>query len=83
VARQLRHRSRRETFARQRPAPAVLPEWPAVDDAVVASVIAKRQLLSFDFDPTTLPIDVLCHLAMAMFVSAGLPGVIGEDSVRP
>ncbi|KAJ1486410.1 hypothetical protein T484DRAFT_1789809, partial [Baffinella frigidus] len=54
----------------------------ALDDAVVASAIAKRQLLSFDFDPTTLPSDVLCHLAMAMFVSAGLPGVVGEDSVR-
>ncbi|KAJ1469000.1 hypothetical protein T484DRAFT_1643509, partial [Baffinella frigidus] len=82
LARQLRHRQRRETFTRQRSAPAVLPEWPAVDDAVVASAIAKRQLVSFDFDPTTLPSDVLCHLAMEMFVSAGLPGVVGEDSVR-
>jgi hypothetical protein len=44
--------------------------------------MAKRQLLSFDFDPTALPSDVLCHLAMAMFVSAGLPEGVGQDSVR-
>jgi len=58
----------------------VLPEWPAVDDAVVAS--GKLHLLTFDLDPTTLPTDVLCHLAMDMFVSAGLPAGLAEYRVR-
>jgi hypothetical protein len=57
-----------------------LPEWPAVNDAVVAS--GKLHLLTFDLDPTTLPSDVLCHLAIHMFVSAGLPEGLAEDRVR-
>ncbi|KAJ1471972.1 hypothetical protein T484DRAFT_1976485 [Baffinella frigidus] len=64
----------------ERPAGAVLPEWPAVDADVVAS--SKRHLLTFEIDPTTLPTDVLCHLAMEMFVSAGLPAGLAEDRVR-
>ena len=64
----------------ERPDGAVLPEWPAVKDAVVAS--GKLHLLTFDLDPTTLPSDVLCHLAMHMFVSAGLPAGLAEDRVR-
>jgi hypothetical protein len=67
-------------LARERPARAVLPEWPAVDDDLVAS--SKRHLLTFDLDPTTVPMDVLCHLAMEMFVSAGLPAGLAEDRVR-
>ncbi|KAJ1472670.1 hypothetical protein T484DRAFT_1839372, partial [Baffinella frigidus] len=67
-------------LARERPARAVLPEWPAVDDDLVAS--SKRHLLTFDLDPTTMPTDVLCHLAMEMFVSAGLPAGLAEDRVR-
>jgi len=59
---------------------AILPEWPAVDADVVAS--SKRHLLTFEIDPTTLPTDVLCHLAMEMFVSAGLPAGLAEDRVR-
>jgi len=59
---------------------AVLPGWPAVDHDLVAS--GKRHLLTFDLDPTTLPSDVLCHLAMEMFVSAGLPAGVGAESVR-
>jgi hypothetical protein len=58
----------------------ILPKWPAVNDAVVAS--GKLHLLTFDLDPTTLPSDVLCHLAMDMFVSAGLPAGLAEDRVR-
>jgi cAMP-specific phosphodiesterase len=38
-------------------------------------------LLSFDLDPTTLPSDVLCHLALEMFVSAGLPTGLAEHRV--
>jgi hypothetical protein len=57
-----------------------LPEWPAVNDADVAS--GKQHFLTFDLDPTTLPSDVLCHLAMDMFVSAGLPAGLAEDRVR-
>jgi hypothetical protein len=59
----------------ERPARAVLPEWPTVDHNVV-------DLLSFEIDPTALPTDVLCHLAMEMFVSAGLPAGLAEDRVR-
>ncbi|KAJ1464983.1 hypothetical protein T484DRAFT_3640532, partial [Baffinella frigidus] len=55
-------------------------EWPAVDCDVVAA--SKRHLLTFDLDPTTLPTDVLCHLALEMFVSAGLPTGLAEDRVR-
>ncbi|KAJ1477930.1 hypothetical protein T484DRAFT_1819441 [Baffinella frigidus] len=65
---------------RERPAGAVLPEWPVVDADVVAS--SKRHLLTYEIDPTTLPTDVLCHLAMEMFVSAGLPAGLAEDRVR-
>ena len=64
----------------ERPDGAFLPEWPAVKDAVVAS--GKLHLLSFDLDPTTLHSDVLCHLAMDIFVSAGLPAGLTEDRVR-
>ncbi|KAJ1483859.1 hypothetical protein T484DRAFT_1895259 [Baffinella frigidus] len=70
-----------EFFGRQRPARALLPEWPAdVDDDVFAS--SKRNLLSFDQDPTTLPRDLLCHLALEMFVSAGLPAGLAKHRVR-
>jgi hypothetical protein len=65
---------------REYPAGTVLPEWPAVNDAVVAS--GKMHLVTFDLDPTTLPSDVLCHLAMVMFVSAGLPAGLAENRVR-
>ncbi|KAJ1471976.1 hypothetical protein T484DRAFT_1842126, partial [Baffinella frigidus] len=64
----------------ERPAGAVIPEWPAVDADVVAS--SKRHLLTFEIDPTNLPTDVLCHLAMEMFASAGLPAGLTEDSLR-
>jgi len=59
---------------------AVLPKWPAVDHDIVAS--GKLHLLTFDLDPTTLPSDVLCHLAMEMFACAGLPAGVGAESVR-
>jgi hypothetical protein len=59
---------------------AVLPERPAVDDDAFAS--SKMHLLSFDLDPTTLPSDALCHLALEMFVSAGLPAGLAEHCVR-
>ncbi|KAJ1470590.1 hypothetical protein T484DRAFT_3649875, partial [Baffinella frigidus] len=65
---------------RERSTQAILPEWPAVDCDVVAA--SKRHLLTFDLDPTTLPTDVLCHLALEMFVSAGLPAGLAEDRVR-
>jgi len=55
-------------------------EWPAVDDEVVAS--GKQQLLTFDLDATALPTDVLCHLALEMFASAGLPAGLAEGQVR-
>jgi len=80
VARQLRRRSKCETFARAPSSAVLFPEWPAVDQDLVAS--CKRQLLSFELDPTTLPTDVLCHLAMEMFVSVGLPAGLAEDRVR-
>jgi len=76
VARQLR----RHAKVAGSHAGAVLLEWPQVNDGVVAST--KRHLLTFDLDPTTLPSDVLCHLAMEMFVSAGLPEGVGAESVR-
>ncbi|KAJ1471977.1 hypothetical protein T484DRAFT_1915520 [Baffinella frigidus] len=63
-----------------RPSGAVLPEWPTVDADVVAS--SKWHLLTFEIDPTTLPTDVLCHLAMEMFASAGLPAGQKVNSVR-
>ena len=88
--RQLRRRSKREggrmkvskgeTFIRSPSCGAFLPEWPAVDDDLVADLISR--LLTFELDPTTLPSDVLCHLAMEMFVSAGLPAGVGAESVR-
>jgi hypothetical protein len=59
-------------------ASTILPEWIAVDQ----EVLVQQDLLTFDLDPTTLPADVLCHLAMAMFVSAGLPAGVGVESVR-
>jgi len=65
---------------RDRSSGAALPEWPAVDHDLVAS--GTRHLLTFDLDPTTLPSDVLCHLAMEMFVSAGLPTGVDAESVR-
>ena len=55
-------------------------EWPAVDDDVVASV--KQQLRTFDLDATALPTDVLCHLALEMFASAGFPAGLAEGRVR-
>jgi len=73
------HRLKR-SFQMRRPASPALHMWPAVDHEVVAS--GKRQLLTFELDPTTLPSDVLCHLAMEMFVSAGLPAGVGAESVR-
>jgi len=54
-------------------------EWPAVDDEVVAS--GKQQLRTFDLDATELPTDVLCHLALEMFASAGLPAGLAEGRV--
>jgi hypothetical protein len=63
------------SFKMRRPAGSVLTEWPTVDHNVV-------DLLSFEIDPTALPTDVLCHLAMEMFVSAGLPAGLAEDRVR-
>jgi hypothetical protein len=84
VARQLQRHAkvagRPGPLERERPAGAVLTEWPAVDDDAFAS--SKKHLLTFDLDPTTLPSDVLCHLAMEMFLSAGLPEGVGEESVR-
>jgi len=68
------------TLQREHPAGAVLPEWPTANDADVAS--GKQHLLTFDLDPTTLPSDVLCHLVMDMFVSAGLPAGLAKDRVR-
>jgi hypothetical protein len=68
------------SIERQSPARAVLPEWPAIDDDLFAP--SKRHLLSFDLDPTTLPSDVLCHLALEMFVSAGLPAGLATPRVR-
>jgi cAMP-specific phosphodiesterase len=59
---------------------AVLPEWPAVDNAAFA--FGKMHLLSFDLDPTSLPSDVLCHLALEMFVSAKLPAGLVEHRLR-
>ena len=56
------------------------PQWPAVDHEVVAA--SKRHLRTFELDPTTLHSDILCHLAMEMFVSAGLPAGVGAESVR-
>jgi len=79
VARKLRHRSRRETLSRQQSAPA-REFWPAVDDDVLAC--CKKRLLSFDLDPTTLSTNVLCHLALEMFVSAELPAGLDEERVR-
>jgi hypothetical protein len=67
---------------RQRHAKWVLPEWPAVDDAAFASGKLKLHLLRLDLDPTTLPSDVLCHLALEMFISAGLPVGFAEYRVR-
>ena len=55
-------------------------EWPAVDDEVVAS--GKQQLRTFDLDATALPTDVLCHLALEMFASAGRPAGLTDDRVR-
>jgi hypothetical protein len=69
-----------DPLKRDRSSGAVLPDWPAVDHDSVAS--GKRHLLTFDLDPTTLPSDVLCHLAMEMFVSAGLPTGVDAESVR-
>ena len=69
-----------EAFTRLPACGTLLPEWPAVDEDLVAS--CKRQLLSFELDPTTLLPDVLCHLAMEMFVSAGLPAGLAKDRVR-
>jgi len=68
------------TLKREHFSGTVLPKWPAVNDAVVVS--GKLHLLTFDLDPTTLPSNVLCHLAMDMFVSAGLPAGLAEDRVR-
>jgi len=67
---------------RKRPSRAALPEWPTVDNALRLLEDAKLHLLSFDLDPTTLPTDVLCHLALEMFVCAGLPSGLVEDRVR-
>jgi len=64
----------------ERPARAVLSEWPTVDTDDVGD--ATTHLLGFDLDPTTLHSDVLCHLAMKMFVSAGLPPGLEADRVR-
>ena len=82
-ARQLRRRSKREIFL-QLPSSCgpLLPKWPAVDDDLVADLVSKRLLLSFELDPTTLPTDVLCHLATEMFVSVGLPAGLEEFRVR-
>ena len=55
-------------------------EWPAAEDEVVAS--GRLCLLTFDLDPTALPTGVLCHLALEMFFSAGLPAGLAEDRVR-
>ena len=55
-------------------------EWPAVDDEVVAS--GKQQLRTFDLDATTLSTDVICHLALEIFASAGLLAGLAEDCVR-
>ena len=74
------HRLKRSFKMRRRPASPVLHKWPVVDHEVVAS--GKRQLLTFELDPTTLPSDVLCHLAMEMFASAGFPAGVGAESVR-
>jgi len=82
VARLLRRRSKRENFTRGPSRGALLPEWPAVDDDLVADLVSKRQLLSFELDPTSLPTDVLCHLAMEMFVSVGLPAGLAAERVR-
>jgi hypothetical protein len=68
-----------DPMKRVRPAGAVLPEWPTVDDAVVLE--ATLHLLTFDLDPTTLSTDILCHLAKEMFVSAGLPAGLATDRV--
>ncbi|KAJ1463901.1 hypothetical protein T484DRAFT_1872311, partial [Baffinella frigidus] len=79
VARQHRRRMKR-SFRMRRHAHPVLPKWPTVDNDAFAS--SKLHLLSFDLDPTTLPSDVLCHLALEMFVSAGLPAGLAEHRVR-
>jgi len=50
------------------------------DTAALAQL--QTRLLGFDLDPTTLPTDILCHLALELFVSAGLPTGLGEDRVR-
>jgi hypothetical protein len=88
VARKVRQRSQRDTFTRLHSRDAltrlssapVVEDWPAVDDDVLAS--SKKELLSFTLDPTSHPADVLCHLAMEMFVSAGLPAGLAEGRVR-
>jgi len=77
-----RHAREPGPLQRERPARAALPEWPAVDNARSLLEDGKLHLLSFDLDPTTLPTDVLCHLALEMFVSAGLPSGLVEDRVR-
>jgi hypothetical protein len=64
----------------QSPVREVLPEWPAVDSAAFA--FGKMHLLTFDLDPTTLLSDVLCHLALEMFFSAGLPAGLAEHRLR-
>jgi len=73
-------RSKRETFIRSPSCGALLPTWPAVDDDHVTDLIS--QLTIFELDPTTLSTDVLCHLAMAMFVRVGLPAGLAEEKVR-
>jgi hypothetical protein len=77
-----RHVKEPGPLQRERTTRAPPPEWPTVDNARSLLEDAKLHLLSFDLDPTTLPTDVLCHLALEMFVSAGLPSGLVEDRVR-
>jgi hypothetical protein len=69
-----------EAFIRSPSCGALLPKWPAVDDDLVAELVSKLNI--FELDPTTLSTDVLCHLAMEMFVSVVLPVGLAEEKVR-
>ena len=57
-----------------------LPEWPELDSAAFER--GKALLGSMEMDPADFSRDDLCHLALELFQSAGLPEVLSADLGR-
>ena len=57
-----------------------LPEWPELDSAAFER--GKALLGSMEMDPAGFSRDDLCHLALELFQSAGLPEVLSADLGR-